>query len=214
MIKAVVFDFDDTLVDTKGFVIEHMVRTMKEVDGEMDEERIEMLKDVLYENLHFEEIFQRLFSENWELYLSKYRETAPKTSYKPMSGMLEFINELKEKGVKLYILSNRTRMLEDRMAQAGYVPTDFKIYSALDGHRKPDQLAYTPVLEEIERDKIERSEVLVIGNHPDDYLALPDEWKERFRAIPDSEIQRERFVGLTELSENEIYKEVINIKIS
>jgi FMN phosphatase YigB (HAD superfamily) len=214
MIKAVVFDFDDTLVDTKGFVIEHMARTIEEVDGEVDEMQIEMLKDVLYENLHFEEIFQRLFSENWELYLSKYRETAPMTSYKPMPGMLELVEELKEKDVKLYILSNRTRMLEDRMAQAGFVPSDFKIYSALEGHRKPDQLAYTPVLEELDRDKIEKNEVLVIGNHPDDYLALPDEWKERFRAIPDSEIQRERFVGLTELPEEEIYKEVSHIKIS
>lgn len=214
MVKAVIFDFDDTLVDTKGFVLEHMGRTIESVDGKIDEEQIESLKEILYENLHFEEIFQKLFSENWELYLSKYRETAPKTSYKAMPGMLDYVEKLKEKGIKLYVLSNRTRMLEDRMAQAGFVPQDFKIHSALEGHRKPDQLAYTPVLEEIKKDKIDMEDVLVIGNHPDDYLALPDEWKESFRAIPEGEIQRERFIGLTELPEDKIYAKVSNINIT
>lgn len=199
MIKAVIFDFDDTLVDTKRFVIEHMLRTVMENGGEIDQELIE---DVLKENLPFEEIFQKLFSDKWKFYLEKYRETAPNTKYKPIEGMLEYVDLLRRNNTLLYILSNRTRMLNYRLEQAGFNPEDFEIFEALEGHKKPDQLAYTPVLKEIEKKGLNKEEVLVIGNHLDDYIALPDEWKECFRSVPGSDIEKD-----------DVHREISSIKL-
>lgn len=195
-IKAVIFDFDDTLVDTEGFFVEHLTKTVQRIDN-LDYNVDSLLDDIertWQKNLGFEDIFKDIFKDNWELVLEKYREDALNTEYKPKLGMHEYVDALKEQGIQLYILSNRTRMLDLRLEQAGFNPEDFQAYAAVE--RKPSQLAYSEVIKDIQDNNIEIDEVLIFGNHPDDYNGLPDEWKSRFIALPNNEKNHKVFLEL------------------
>ncbi len=205
-LKAVIFDFDDTLVDTEAFFLRHLIKTLTETYGpDYDKNLIESAKEAWAKNLGFEDIFQATFGQEWEKILENYRADALETKYTPRAEMLEYVTQLKNEGVKLYILSNRTRMLDVRLIQAGFDPNDFQIYEAV--NKKPNPLAYSEVLKDIEDQNIEKEEVLIYGNHIDDYNALPDEWKHSFRALPKSQDMFDEFRKLYE--EEKVEKENI-----
>ena len=201
MIKAVVFDFDDTLVKTTDFVNKHLIRVIerypKKQQLKTDERKIweEKIRKLTDKNIGFTEIFDTLFDkEEAENFLADYRKDAQEYNYEPIEGALEFVEDFKKRNAKLYILSNRTNILPFRATQAGFNPYDFEIYSAPEGHSKPDPISYSPILEQIENEGLKNEEVLFIGNHIDDYKGLPDEWRKRFRAIPDNKDQKTDFI--------------------
>jgi HAD superfamily hydrolase (TIGR01549 family) len=217
MIKAIIFDFDGTLVKTKDFVKRHILQiitTQREVAKDEESNLENKLDEILNRNTPFGKIFEEIFSEEWEEYLEKYRATAMETKYKPREDMIGFVEELKEKGIKFYILSNRSNKLKERLEQAGYNEADFEIYSAPDGHRKPDKESYQEVLRAVEKDDFRIKEVLVLGDHIHDYLGLPDEWKDRFRALPDNELQKDAFEGLVEFPKKYICENVAQLRDS
>lgn len=217
MIKTLILDFDGTLVKTKIFVRNHMLKTIKgkrKVSKDEEEDIIKKLERILGQNTPFEEIFQEMFSQEWEEYLKLYRATAMDTKYEATEGMFKFVKRMKEKGVKLYILSNRSNKLEERLKQAGYNPNDFEIYSAPEGHAKPDKESYTEVLESVKKTINQSSELLVIGDHIYDYLGLPEEYRERFRAIPDSELQRDAFLQMEEFPKEHLFDSVSQLEES
>jgi phosphoglycolate phosphatase-like HAD superfamily hydrolase len=178
-IRAVIFDFDDTLVNTTAFFFEHLQKTLTKLYGkEYDQKLIEKAKTLWKKNLDFEDIFKQTFSDDWEKVLSTYREDAMETKYTPKDGMVEYVAKLRADGIRLFILSNRTNMLEERLEQAGFNPKDFNIYQAVE--KKPSQLAYSEVLAKLEKGKILIEKVLIYGNHEDDFEALPNKWKDQF----------------------------------
>jgi HAD superfamily hydrolase (TIGR01549 family) len=220
MIKAIIFDFDGTLVLNTEFIEEHLLRVIQRYPTERKLESVEIdewkkkINELTDKNTGFTEMFDILFKEDSEKFLEDYRSDSQEYLYKPVEGALEFINSLKKKGTKLYVLSNRTKILPMRAIQAGFNPEDFEIYSAPEGHSKPDPISYEKVLERIKEEKYENSEVLFIGNHIDDYKGLPHEWRKRFRAIPHTQPQKQDFLEDESFSVDNLFDNYSNLKES
>ena len=201
MLKAVVFDFDETLVKNTEFIKEHIIRVIerfpspKKLSEKKKKDWQKKIRELTDVNTNFAEMFDILFGkEKGFEYLENYRLDSKEQKYNPVDGALEFVEELKKKGIKLYILSNRTKMLDLRAEQAGFDSSDFEIYSVPDGHEKPDPISYQPILEKLKENGYQYDEVLFIGNNVKDFKGLPSEWSNRFRAMPFTEIQKSNFL--------------------
>ena len=202
-IKAVIFDFDDTPVDPSTFFARHIQQKIEHLfPPNKQKDLIEKALQLRDSNIGFEDIFLKAFEEKGPLVLEKYREDAMDTPYTPRDGMAQLVEMLLEKGTKLYILSNRTNKLAQRLEQAGFTKEDFEIYEAVE--KKPNQLAYSEVFEDLKKQGIEKEEVVIYGNHISDYLALPDKWRDRFIATPRTLESFEEFEALSKELSREI----------
>lgn len=206
-VRAVIFDFDDTLVDTTAFFLAQLKHAMTKSSIEYTSDFEESALTVWRKNPPFEDIFTILFKERADELLSVYREDAKDTPYNAREEMFEFVKNLKKSETLLYILSNRTNLLEYRLDQAGYDSKDFKIFETPKESKKPKPGAYTETLQEIEELGINAEEILIIGNHPDDYSALPLEYKQQFIAVPRDEQQIALFKDIPEYKGQLIEKE-------
>ena len=181
--KAVVFDIDNTLLETDLFVREHIRTTAQKVQQTFIPSLSIPLADqiaiVQKENLPFVEMFSRLFDGRYEnstvadLILKVYRETAPRLPYQPTQYAKNAIAFLKEHSFTICLLTNRTTMIEERLRQVGFDPNDF--YCILPPPKKefakPHHFAFVPVITRLREKGIQKEEILVIGDHPDDYIS-------------------------------------------
>ena len=198
ILRAVIFDFDDTLVNTQGFFCHQLHKTLLWMYGDdYDRKFMQTAKALYIENNPFIEIFSQTFGEDSEIILKSYREASLDEEYQARAGMLDFVKKLRDRNVILLILSNRTRLINHRLKQAGYDPDQFMIYPA--ENKKPHPLAYAEVITDLVNLGISAEETLIIGNHPDDYHALPDYYKTNstFIALPTSDQSKEAFLQIT-----------------
>ena len=118
-----------------------------------------------------------MFGEKAEMILAAYRENAMETPYRETLGGNEFVQTLSGQGVPMVIVSNRVNKLEDRLVQAGYNPKSFlSIIKAEPA--KPDQHAYDSAIA-----LLFGKQVMIMGDHMDDYLACPDDLRSNFIAV-------------------------------
>jgi phosphoglycolate phosphatase len=104
--KAIIFDWDNTLVDTWPLIHFAINQTMEKMGKEL------WSLDKVKTNIHksMRESFPVLFGDNWqeagEIYKSSYRsQHLAKLEF--LSGAVELINFLCEKGIILFIISNK-----------------------------------------------------------------------------------------------------------
>lgn len=178
-IKASIFDVDNTLIATNQFVFEHIKETVDRLQQEGVD--IAMLSDEdimrpVANNLPFEEIFVEIFQQQDEQLpeqvLAKYREYAPDKDYDCTLGAVDVVNRLKENEVTIGLVTNRTNMIEDRLKQAGFDPSDFAfIVSSPDEYRKPHPKAFEPAIEWLSSEGIHTDQTVMFGDHPDDYYS-------------------------------------------
>ncbi len=214
-IKAAIFDFDDTLVDTQGFFFHHLHMTLVSMYGiDYHSAWMATAKKCYYENLPFEAIFNETFGESSVDIISKYRQVTADAIIEARRGMLAFVKDLAGQDLRLSILSNRTRMLTHRLKQAGYELDWFEIYQAKKW--KPHFSAYDEVLQDLENEGIAAAEILIIGNHPDDYSALPEKYKmaSTFIAFPIDEKAKHAFLTIIEKENQniEIYEDITELR--
>jgi len=175
MISAVVYDFDNTLVATDEYVRQHIIETAERVLGKEEASKImvlDKLKAVQKANTPFEVIFTTTFGEELgKRILAAYRETAVHKPYFSSIGGVSLVNALKERSVLQGILTNRTRMVEERLSQAGYPKLDFILTPPSDDLRKPNPRSFDRVIEFLQQKGVERKNCVSIGDHTDDYLA-------------------------------------------
>lgn len=206
ILKAILFDFDDTLVDTLGFFRHHLHKTLIEIFGPDYDNKYMVTAEELYNNnLPFDEIFFQTFGEDTEKFLQRYREISLNRKYQARAGMLNFVKALADQSVFLMILSNRTRLIKYRLTQAGYDPNQFRIFHA--EKKKPHPLAYVEVIDNLKYLGISAKETIIIGNHPDDYDALPDDYKTEsiFIALPTNDQTKEAFLKMAENNHQSIH---------
>jgi adenylosuccinate synthase len=205
-VKAVIYDMDNTLVDTDGFVMNHLRRTAQAVNQDVyfpvpnDEE----IRRVQKMNLPFEEIFMELFPdpENylseeplWQIILAKYRETAKDIPYLETFNGTSLVEELSGEGIFQGIVTNRVLMAHHRLDQAGYPEFEFICQPESKEERKPSPLSLEPALRTLFAKDIQKSEMVYVGDHPDDYLAAKGAGVS-FIAVLTGESKKEDFTGL------------------
>lgn len=173
---GVIIDFDNTLAATNAFIEKHLGQTCKNIGVLAPEHEILMAK--LKENPPFEKIFLDLFGEKGAEILAAYRETAMNTPYQATEGGVEFVKTVFEQGISIVIASNRTRMLSERLEQAKYRKEWFLDIVECDP-KKPEVGAYSGAISKFNASK----EIIIIGDHPDDYLACPDYLRVSFIAL-------------------------------
>jgi adenylosuccinate synthase len=205
-IKAIIYDMDNTLVDTNGFVLDHLRRTAMKVCQETpfmiptDEE----IKFVQKRNLAFEDIFVSLFPDPGgylrdeplsSVILTRYREDAQEIPYVSTLGGIEIVNEMSFLGIVQGIVTNRVKMARHRLDQAGYGEFAFIVQPEEKEHRKPSPLCLNPALDYLQEKGISTKEIISVGDHPDDYLAAQGAGV-KFIAVLTGESRKEDFVEL------------------
>lgn len=195
--NGIITDFDNTLVATNGFVENHLKKTCQKIG--ISTPGHETLLAKLKENPPFEKIFTDLFGDNGEAVLAAYRENALETFYAETPGGNIFVLTLSDKGVPIVIVSNRVNKLADRLTQAGYKVTDFlAIIEA--NPKKPNAGAYDGATDLLTKNGVLRSNISILGDHPEDYLACPEDLKPNFVAVLTGLTTAEEFekVGVAE----------------
>ena len=220
-VKAIIYDMDNTLVDTDGFVLNHLKQTAMKVCQEIpftvptDEE----IKEVQKRNLAFEDIFVSLFPNPGgylrdeplsSVVLAKYREDAQEMNYIPTLSGTEIVDEMATQGIVQGIVTNRVRMARHRLDQAGYPEFEFIVQPEEKEHRKPNPLCLKPALDSLVKKEILLNEVVSVGDHPDDYLAARDAGIS-FIAVLTGESKTEDFVELG-LNENKVINHLGELK--
>ena len=209
-IEAVIFDFDGTLVNSTEFVISHITDTCK-IMGVKIPQRSEIFK-ILKLNLAFEEIFERLFGKPLdEQILTKYRETAYERGFQPINGAILFVQKLAEQKIPLIIATNRIKMLEFRLTQAGFKREWFYALSELE-FKKPDPKAFYPLIKVIENLGVERNGIYFFGDHIDDFVSCPPYLKDNFLALTTGITSREEFLSVG-VDKKNIFSDYTQIKI-
>ncbi len=190
-IKGVITDFDNTIVETKIFVVNHIRNTCQKLHIELPSP--ERILKILKTNPRFEDIFSQLFTEKATEVLAAYRETAMDTPYTSLEGAFGFIRKIREGKGEIIIVSNRTNKLAERLIQAGFNQQDF-LAIVQPKNLKPDQKAYDEALQLLKERGVNPENVLIIGDSPDDFLACPDKLKGQFYGLLTGPTTAEEFL--------------------
>jgi len=181
-IKAVIFDVDNTLLATDEFVVRNIQNTigrLKNTGVSFVEPSLEVLKSVQAKNLAFEDIFKELFvghcaeRELWEVVLENYREHAKNEKYCATTGALEAIKLLKNAGMVVGLVTNRVKMLAERLEQAGFNTADFAFMCVppVPEFKKPHPRAFEEAINHLLSLGIRPEQTIMFGDHLDDYYS-------------------------------------------
>lgn len=162
--KAVIFDMDNTLVATDEYVLCHILETASflSIDVSTDD-----IKNVLKKNLDFEDLFHELFRQDAPIMLEHYRATAKQRHYTALPHVKEFLSSLKPI-IITGILTNRVKMAEERLSQAGLSGFSFIISPQ---EKKPSPGSFNEVLALLSEKGLSKEDAVYIGDHIHDYLA-------------------------------------------
>ena len=191
MIKAILFDVDDTLIktfETKKEALKDIGRKFygvelidKDIRAHWGRPIRELLKS-LYEDVDIEEAFERYVTE---------RKNHPTTAYE---DTLSTLRELVKDYLLGIITTKSKRYLKDDFDIAG-IPEDlFFIIQTEEESKvhKPDPEVFTYVLDHLEKKGIKKSEVLYVGDTFSDYYAARDAGLQ-FYGIAERTIKKSEF---------------------
>ena len=179
--SGITSDVDNTLLATNSFVKDHITRTCKRIGIVIPS--AEKISKVQKKNPAFEEIFIELFGKaKGKKVLKAYRETAPTLNYSPTPKAIEFIEKTDQLNIPVVIVTNRTKMIAERLEQAGFDANSFEDITSLDVP-KPDQHAYDSAIASLNKLGSKRETILFLGDHPHDFLAVPEDLKSNFYAV-------------------------------
>lgn len=200
--KAIIYDMDNTLVASNLFVLQHIIET---IQGSKYEDLIneEDIKKVLAKNLSFSDIFLELFGEDCEKILTNYRETASYKNYFQTLGAVNFVNKIAKKGIIQGIVTNRIKMADKRLKQAGFMDFNFIFEPLSKEQAKPNPECFMQALKLLKNKGIDTQQIIVIGDHIDDYLAAKGAGLD-FCAVLTGSVLKEDFMNLG-LKENKIF---------
>ncbi len=175
-IRAILFDVDNTLIASDEYAKETILETLAQLATEGM--HMEVPTDVRFgyvfrQNLPFSEIFDQLFHDSAELVLTRYRQIAKDRPHIPTSFAIETIARFKKAGLVIGLVTNRKRLLEERLTEAGFDIKDFHFahQPQSDELRKPHPRSLDLALADLRTHGIERHQVVLIGDHLDDMNA-------------------------------------------
>ncbi|MFH1063825.1 MAG: adenylosuccinate synthase [Candidatus Woesearchaeota archaeon] len=180
--KGIIYDMDNTLVDSNKFVRLLMKRTIGRLSKftEVKVPSEEEMMRIQAKNLPFEKTFEELFPDPeeymgeepfWKFVIDKYREDAYKFDMLSTPDGVAAFNEHRQKGMEQVIVTNRVNMAPLRLEQAGYPEIDNIFSPESKEAMKPNPEAFRPALEYLGSKGILKNQILSVGDHPDDYRA-------------------------------------------
>ncbi len=165
MIKAVIFDFDDTLVESrlaKWAQHRHVAREFYNIDLK-EETLLEHWGKPLH-NL-IEELYERSDTlENMMTAVISTRDAFPK---KPYMESVNIVKKLLSADIKVGILSAATRrfIIEDLKKFGFPVEQFFMIQGASETLvHKPNPDVFTPLIEALKKEDIDKEEIVYVGD--------------------------------------------------
>lgn len=169
MIKAVLFDFDDTLVKTKEIRYKALKFAGKKffnfdiTDNEIDQ----------YWGKPFNAFLSGLFKniESPEALTEKYKSTLHEFPNEPYTGTIEVLENLSKKYLLGIVSSSNPDLILSGMENTGIDPKlFFFIQSSYDTDiHKPDPRVFLPCIEKLKIKAIKKSETLYVGDALDDF---------------------------------------------
>lgn len=176
MIKAVLFDLDNTLIDfmkMKSMCIEAASSAMADAGLKMSKEEVEKELYKVYDKygIEYEKVFQKFLKKaegkvDYKILASaiiSYRKV--KASFlQPYPGVEKTLLKLKEKGLKLGIVTDAPK-LNAWMRLVSLGITDFFDVVICSGkNKKPNSLPFRKALKIL---KVEAEEALMVGDWPE-----------------------------------------------
>lgn len=176
MLKAVIFDLDETLTDRRATIELFIQRLIDRYFPDSDEPTLHQIAELFKEADHNgyrdkKEVYRMLVQGlHWvnpptaDEYLSFFREQVP-LCIQPMDQLHPVLRYLYSKGLKLGIITNGTvQVQEGKIHQLGIREYfDSIVISEEAGVKKPDPRIYRKALDQL---KVISSEVWFIGDHP------------------------------------------------
>ncbi|GAA0434849.1 HAD-IA family hydrolase [Lentibacillus halophilus] len=175
MVKAIIFDLDDTLISERGYIKSgyyHIARLLSNRYNEDEEKLYNLLSELFNDNPRY--IFNRLFDKLGIAYtksdilemVNEYRNHSPRISF--YSDVLPFINLLKKRYIKTGIITD------------GYANAQHQKLKAVQANNHFDEIIVTddlgknywkphPMPFEIMKEKLNVSfdEMVYIGDNPE-----------------------------------------------
>ncbi|MGV8172501.1 MAG: HAD family hydrolase [Candidatus Woesearchaeota archaeon] len=177
MFKAIIFDLDDTLIDfkkRKKVVIEASIKAMIDagLKEDLNELTAEFNKFYWDTGIEDQKIFEKFLIKKYNDIdyrilahaIIAYRR-ANNPLLKPYPHVMDVLNTLKKKGIKLALLSDAPKLnAYNRLVEVG-MDTMFDIIVTADdvGAIKPSPLGFNKILEELD---VKASECLMVGDNP------------------------------------------------
>lgn len=171
MIKAVLFDLDGTLLDTNDLIYDSFCTAFKEVlNMELPKEEITLLygkplKTSLTKYTDDEKLLECLVS-TYRSYNVKHHDDM----CKPFEGVKELLISLKDKGIKLGIVTSKRKELAIKGLELGKIMDYMNVIVSPEDtiKHKPEG---EPVLKACEILNISPKEAIMVGDSPYDLLS-------------------------------------------
>ena len=171
--KLIIFDFDGTLADTRGYIVTTMQQAMRELGLPVREEAACAATIGLPLKGCFQQLYPGISDADAEVGMATYRRIFEQNkaflTIDLFPGVKETVMRLHEKGHLLSVASSRSNhTLVEMLTEEGLAPCFSLIIGANDvQHAKPHP---EPVLKTLEALDVPAAEALVVGDMPVDIL--------------------------------------------
>jgi phosphoglycolate phosphatase len=204
-IKAIIFDFDDTLVQTKVIrykAIKHAGKkfyNLEITDEDIDAQWGKPFNEFLF--LVFKQVadVETLFS-NYKSILSSY----PNEAYPGTDSVLEQLHNKYELGI---ISASNKELIWSGMRDVGFNPEMFRFIQSADDTsvHKPNPEVFNPTILEFNKDAINKPEILYVGDTLDDFNAAVNAGLQfcgiANRTTPEAEFRRVNSKYITDITQ-------------
>ncbi|MBI96583.1 hypothetical protein CL656_05505 [bacterium] len=176
-IKAIIFDFDNTISSTNKSLFEVLSKLfLKEFNVVLCREDV---MKILRMNSALVEMFESILNlksnlqikisavDLYALFKTKYSDYQYYTEF----AFLEWFKVLIQNKIKIAIVSNRKFGLRDRLRQLGFKNDDFiAVISRQDGFAaKPEPAMFMHVYDKLSKEGIKANQIISVGDHVTDF---------------------------------------------